>query len=81
MVEAATRRNAEYIEAGKDEFIVADLEDFDPGDRRFDKILAIRVGIFHREPERANSLAKKWLAPGRELFAVFDPPNERKVVP
>jgi ubiquinone/menaquinone biosynthesis C-methylase UbiE len=74
MMEAATRRNAEYIAAGKAEFIVARLEDLDMGDRRFDKIFAVRVGLFYREPGRARRLVERWLAPGGQLFTVFDPP-------
>jgi ubiquinone/menaquinone biosynthesis C-methylase UbiE len=74
MVEAAARRNAVYVDAGKADFIVARLEELDLGDRRFDKIFAVRVGLFHREPERARQLAEQWLAPGGTLTAVFDPP-------
>ena len=77
MIEAATRRNAAYVEAGKAEFLIADLEDFDLlGDRRFDKIFAVRVGLFHREPERARGLVERWLAPGGEVFAFFDAPSK-----
>jgi ubiquinone/menaquinone biosynthesis C-methylase UbiE len=75
MIEAATRRNAEHVRAGRAEFLVAHLESLDLGDRRFDKILAVRVGLFHREPERAHELATRWLAPGGTLLAVFDPPS------
>jgi ubiquinone/menaquinone biosynthesis C-methylase UbiE len=74
MIEAATRRNAAYVETGVAEFIVATLEAADLGDRRFDAIFAVRVGLFHREPERARRLAERWLAPGGRLRAVFDPP-------
>ncbi len=74
MVEAATRRNIEHVRAGRAEFLVAHLESLDLGDRRFDKILAVRVGLFHREPERAHELATRWLAQGGTLHAVFDPP-------
>jgi len=74
MVAAAARRNAAYVEAGTAEFLVAALEDADLGDRRYDAIFAVRVGLFHREPERARALAKRWLAPGGRLTAVFDPP-------
>jgi ubiquinone/menaquinone biosynthesis C-methylase UbiE len=77
MIEAATRRNAAYVEAGRAEFLVADLEDLDLlGDRRFDKIFAVRVGLFHREPERARGLVEPWLAPGGEAFAFFDAPSK-----
>ena len=72
MIEAACRRNAACIEAGKAEFLVADLEELDLGRRRFDRIFAVRVGLFHREPDRARDLAERWLAPGGTLFAVYD---------
>lgn len=78
MIGAAKRRNASHIEAGKAEFIACDLEGFDPEDRRFDKVFAVRVGLFHREPERARSIAKGWLVPGGELFVFFDEPTNRK---
>jgi ubiquinone/menaquinone biosynthesis C-methylase UbiE len=75
MIEAARRRNAAYVEAGTAEFLVASLEDMDLGDRRFDKVFAVRVGIFHREPERARALVERWLAPGGALYAFFDEPD------
>jgi cyclopropane fatty-acyl-phospholipid synthase-like methyltransferase len=75
MVEAAARRNAAHVEAGRAEFLVATLEDADLGERRFDKIFAVRVGLFHREPARAYALAERWLAPGGTLLAVFDEPG------
>jgi ubiquinone/menaquinone biosynthesis C-methylase UbiE len=78
MIEAARRRNASHIEAGKAEFIACDLEGFNPEDRRFDKVFAVRVGLFHREPELARSIAEGWLAPGGELFVFFDEPTNRK---
>jgi ubiquinone/menaquinone biosynthesis C-methylase UbiE len=74
MIAAAARRNAAYVDAGKAFFIVATLEELDLGDRRFDKIFAVRVGLFHREPGRARRLAERWLAPDGTLTAVFDPP-------
>jgi ubiquinone/menaquinone biosynthesis C-methylase UbiE len=74
MIAAAARRNAEYVEAGKAEFLVADLEDLELGDRRFDKVFAVRVGPFHREPDRAHRLAERWLAPGGTVSAFFDEP-------
>lgn len=73
MVEAAARRNAEHVRSGRAEFLVAHLEELDLGDRRFDKIFAVRVGLFHREPERARGIAERWLAPGGTLLTVFDP--------
>jgi ubiquinone/menaquinone biosynthesis C-methylase UbiE len=75
MIAAAARRNAAHVEAGTAEFLVATLEDLDLGERRFDKIFAVRVGLFHREPDRARDLAAPWLAPGGKLFAFFDEPG------
>ncbi len=75
MIEAATRRNLEHVRAGRAEFLVAHLESLDLGDRRFDKIFAVRVGLFHREPECAHDLATRWLAPGGVIHAVFDAPG------
>jgi ubiquinone/menaquinone biosynthesis C-methylase UbiE len=77
MIEAASRRNAEYVEAGKAEFLVATLEDLDLGDRRFDKIFAVRVGLFHRDPDRARGLVQPWLASGGTVHPFFDPPSRR----
>ena len=75
MIEAACRRNAAHVEAGKAEFLVATLEELDLGDRRFDKIFAVRVGLFHRDPESARRMAERWLAPGGTLLVVFDEPS------
>jgi ubiquinone/menaquinone biosynthesis C-methylase UbiE len=75
MIATAARRNATHVEAGTAEFLVATLEDLDLGERRFDKIFAVRVGLFHREPDRARDLAAPWLAPGGKLFAFFDEPG------
>ena len=77
MIEAAKRRNASYIEAGKAEFLIASLENLDLGDRRFDRIFAVRVGLFHREPKGARALAQRWLAPGGAVLAFFDSPSGR----
>jgi SAM-dependent methyltransferase len=71
MIAAAARRNPGA------EFILGALEDVDLGARRFDAILAVRVGLFHREPERARALAERWLAPGGRLLAETDFPALR----
>lgn len=75
MVRAAARRNAAHVEAGRAEFLVMHLEDLDLGDRRFDRIFAARVGLFHREPERARGLVERYLAPGGTLHVFFDQPS------
>ena len=74
MIEAATRRNAPYVASGRAEFLIASLEDIDLGDRRFDVVFAVRVGLFHRDPERAHALVAPYLAPGGRIRAFFDVP-------
>jgi cyclopropane fatty-acyl-phospholipid synthase-like methyltransferase len=66
MIAAATRRNAAHVEAGTAEFLVAHLEDLELGDRRFDRIFAVRVRIF--EPR----LVERWLAPGGRILSEYD---------
>ena len=75
MIDAAARRNAAHVAAGRAEFLVAELEALDLGERRFDLAFAVRVGLFHREPERARALVEPWLAPGGRLEWFFDPPS------
>jgi ubiquinone/menaquinone biosynthesis C-methylase UbiE len=59
MIAAATRRNATFVAAGRAEFLVAELEALDLGNRRFDTIFAVRVGLFHRDRDRAHRLAER----------------------
>lgn len=49
MIDAASRRNEKYVDARRAEFHVADVLEFNPGRRRFGKILAVRVALFHRD--------------------------------
>jgi len=77
MISAAALRNGAHVEAGRAEFLVAELERLDLGERRFDTIFAVRVGLFHREPQRARELVDPWLAPGGRIVAIFDPPARR----
>jgi ubiquinone/menaquinone biosynthesis C-methylase UbiE len=75
MIAAAARRNAAHVDAGSAEFLVGSLEELDLAERRFEIIFAVRVGLFHREPERAHELARRWLAPGGSIAASFDEPR------
>ena len=67
MIGAASARNAEHVDTGRAEFLVRHLENLDLGERRFDKVLAVRVGLFTREPERAHALLEPWLAEGARI--------------
>ncbi|HEV2775575.1 MAG TPA: class I SAM-dependent methyltransferase [Solirubrobacteraceae bacterium] len=76
MIDAATKRNAAHVQAGTAEFLVGKLEDLGPllGDRRFDVVFAVGVGLFHRAPGRARALVGPWLKPTGRVHAFFDPP-------
>jgi ubiquinone/menaquinone biosynthesis C-methylase UbiE len=69
MIQAATKRNADAVESHRAEFLEAHLEQLDLGDRRFDTVFAIHVGLFYRDPERAHALVQPWLAPGAMIRA------------
>lgn len=80
MIAAATRRNARHIAAGLAKFQVSPLESFDPGAQKFDTILALRVGLFRRDPTRARRLIASWLKPGGKLIAEFDEPSRSAAI-
>ena len=78
MIRAAIRRNEPHVESGKATFHVAELVDFDPGKQRFDKIFAVRVGLFHRNAAWARGIVEKWLAPRGKIIVVYDEARPRK---
>jgi ubiquinone/menaquinone biosynthesis C-methylase UbiE len=75
MIAAARKRNEAQVRAGLAQFIQSDLETMDLGDARFDKVFAMRVRLFFTDPERARSLAVRWLAPRGQLFVEYDEPS------
>jgi ubiquinone/menaquinone biosynthesis C-methylase UbiE len=77
MIAAAERRNESHVAAGRARFVVAELERLDLGAERFDLVFAVRVGLFHREPDHARELVAPYLAPGGRVAAFFDPPVRR----
>jgi ubiquinone/menaquinone biosynthesis C-methylase UbiE len=74
MIRLAQQRNARFVAAGTAQFLLGALESVDLGARRFDKVIAMRVGLFHREPARAEALVRRWLAPRGRLFVQYDEP-------
>ena len=68
MIEAALRRNADYVDAGVASFENVALDRADLGDARFERIFAIHVGVFLRErPSRDLEIVRDHLAPGGRL--------------
>lgn len=74
MVAAATERNRRFVDSGVAAFLEMDLEELELGDRQFDRIFAVRVRLFHTEPERARALVERWLAPGGSVSITYDTP-------
>ena len=75
MIAAAAKRNRLFIKDGRAEFMVAELENLDLGDRRFDIVFAVRVGLFHREPDRARESVEPFLAAsGGRIETFYDSP-------
>src|SRR5919108_53427 len=62
MIEMATRRNREHVEAGKAVLEAVALEDADLGDRHFDKVFAFNVASFWQQPEAALGAVREHLA-------------------
>jgi ubiquinone/menaquinone biosynthesis C-methylase UbiE len=85
MVDAAARRNAGPVAAGRAEFLVGDVEALDLGDRRFDLVFAVRVAALHRDPARSYRLLRPWLADGARVLSFLDAPGGevevRRIVP
>lgn len=75
MVATASRRNEDFVQKGLARFLEGHLERLDLGDQRFDKVIAMRVRLFHEQPEAARRLVEPWLAPGGQLFVQYDEPE------
>ena len=67
MIAAASRRNHEYVDAGRASFESGVFQDADFGDERFDAILAVHVAAFYRDPAPALPIVRDLLAPGGRL--------------
>jgi cyclopropane fatty-acyl-phospholipid synthase-like methyltransferase len=75
MVEAASRRNADHVAAGRASFQAVSLRAADLGDARFDKVFAVNVGAFLRgDPARELRIVRDHLAPGGRLHLTYQPP-------
>ena len=57
------------------EFLVAELEHLHLGDRRFDLVFAVRVGLFHREPDARAAWWSRGSHRAARVRAFFDPPS------
>lgn len=75
MIAAARKRNADAVAAGRLELRAAAWEEFDPGARRFDAVLALRVAVLHRDPVATVARLGRWLRPGARVVIECDAPG------
>lgn len=74
MIEMATERNADHVDAGRASFQAKSLRDADLGDARFDKVLGVHIGLFLRDdPTVELQIVREHLAPGGRLHLVYQP--------
>ena len=74
MIAAATRRSAEHVAAGRATFATTTFEAADFGAQRFEKVLAIHVGLFtRRHPALALSRVGDLLAPDGRIHLAYQP--------
>ena len=72
MIEMATRRNREHVDAGRAVLEAIALEDADLGDRRFDKVFAFNVAPFWQQPEAALGAVREHLARDGAVYLFWD---------
>ena len=74
MIDAAARRNADHLAAGRVTFVHAALREADLGGARFDKIFAIHVGVFSsRQPGLELGIVADHLAAGGRFHLIYQP--------
>jgi ubiquinone/menaquinone biosynthesis C-methylase UbiE len=75
MIAAAEKRNRAHVEAGRAAFVTGPFETAALGDARFDKIFAVHVAAFWREPAETLGRARALLAPGGALYLFNQTPG------
>lgn len=72
MIEAATRRNREHVDAGRAVLEAVALEDAELGNRRFDRIFAFNVAPFWLQPKAALGAIREHLAREGAVYIFWD---------
>ena len=72
MIEMATRRNREYVDAGRAVLQAIALEDADLGDQRFDKVFAFNAAPFWQQPQAALGAVCEHLARDGTVYIFWD---------
>ncbi len=82
MTEAARRRNAAHVEAGRAAIVTASLHEADLGEERFDKVFGVHFPpLLRGDPERELAVIRRHLAPRGRLFVLLQPFGEDGVQP
>ena len=74
MIEAATRRNGEHRRSGRAALEAVTLEKADFGGQRFDKVFAVNVAAFWKQPAGTLPRVRELLAPGGTLTSTGSRP-------
>jgi trans-aconitate methyltransferase len=77
MIEAATRRNREHVEAGRAAFALAALERAELDSQRFDKVFGVNVAALWRRADETLPVVREALVPGGILAVFHQPPAWR----
>jgi len=72
MIEMATRRNREHVDAGRAVLEAVALEDADLGAHRFDKVFAFNVAPFWQKPQAAFAAVREHLARDGAVHLFWD---------
>jgi cyclopropane fatty-acyl-phospholipid synthase-like methyltransferase len=74
MIDAATRRNADHVAAGRASLLCVPVHEADLGGARFDKVFAIHVGVFaRRRPALELGIVADHLADDGSLHLIYQP--------
>jgi cyclopropane fatty-acyl-phospholipid synthase-like methyltransferase len=76
MIEAALRRNRQYVIEGKARFLAEEVADSQFGLGSFTKIVAFNVGAFWKTEAPELKRIKTWLAPHGTIYLFCQPPTE-----
>lgn len=77
MIEAAAKRNAEHVAAGKLELVRSTFAEAELEPGSFHKLFAFHVAEFWRRPEQALGKAREVLKPGGAIYLFDQAPGWR----
>jgi SAM-dependent methyltransferase len=75
MIDMATTRNREYVEAGRAVLKTVSVEKANFGADRFDKVFAVNVAPLWRQPGHGLGIVRKLLVPGGKIYLFHQPPG------